>query len=236
MRPHRFSVRRLSIVAVAILLSTGVATVAVAQSQEPKPDLPATPVAPTESMASADAGTGVSGTSWQGPNFGVRLRWDPAVWSVEAEFIDEGYDGLQIGTPVSTVYIETYGGFSGDAAACFTAAEQEIGEREGVSEVIPLSDRPLPVAEDVRGVAGLFGLTATLPDGTTYRGVEYVECRTVQAGETVLEITWQAVTQAFNADFANVEELLETIEIPEAPPPAATPVATPAAPRATPIA
>ena len=159
------------------------------------------------------------------------FSWDPAVWSVEGEFIDEGYDGLQIGTPISTVYLEAYDGFDGDAAACFAAAEQEIGEREGVSEVVPLSDRPLPVAEEVRGEAGLFGVTATLADGTTYRGVEYVECRTVVPGETVLEITWQAVTQAFNEDFANVEELLAAIEMPEERVPA-----TPVAPGATPVA
>ncbi|HEX2280412.1 MAG TPA: hypothetical protein VHG52_01495, partial [Thermomicrobiales bacterium] len=124
-----------------------------------------------------------------------------------------------------------YNGFGGDAEACFAAAEQEIGEREGISEVVPLSDRPLPVAEDVRGVAGLFGVTASLPDGTAYRGVEYVECRTVYPGQTVLEITWQAVTQAFNQDFANVEELLAAIELPEGPPPA-----TPEVPGATPVA
>ena len=232
MRPQWFSHRRLLILAIAMLLSTGLATVAGAQSQEPKPDLPATPAATPESPVSGVAATGVSGSSWQGPNFGVRIRWDPAVWSVEAEFIDVGYDGLQIGTPISTVYLETYNGFGGDAAACFAAAEQEIGEREGVSEVILLTNRPLPVAADVRGEAGLFGLTATLPDGNVYRGVEYVECRTVYPGETVLEITWQAITLAFNEDFANVEELLATIEMPQAPPAAATPVAA----RATPIA
>jgi hypothetical protein len=232
MRPQRFSIHHLVILAVVILLSTGLATLADAQSQEPKPDLPATPVASPESPVSDGATTGVSGSSWQGPNFGVRIRWDPAVWSVEGEFIDVEYDGLQIGTPISTVYLETYNGFSGDAAACFAAAEQEIGEREGVSEVVPLTGRPLPVATDVRGVAGLFGLTATLPDGNTYRGVEYVECRTVYPGETMLEITWQAVTQAFNEDFSNVGELLATIELPEQ----SRPAATPAAPRATPVA
>jgi hypothetical protein len=232
MRPQRFSIYYLLIITVVIFLSTGQATVVGAQSQEPKPDLPATPIAPPESPASDGTATGVTGSSWQGPNYGVRIRWDPAVWSVEGEFIDEGYDGLQIGTPISTAYLETYNGFGGDAAACFAAAEQEIGDREGVAEVVPLSDRPLPVAEDVRGVAGLFGLTATLPDGNIYRGVEYVECRTVVPGETVLEITWQAVTQAFNEDFANVEELLATIDLPAEPPPAATP----AAPGATPVA
>jgi hypothetical protein len=179
MRPQRFSVHHLVILAVVILLSTGLETIAGAQSQEPKPALPATPVATPVSQATEETATGVSGSSWQGPNFGVRVHWDPAVWSVEAEFIDEGYDGLQIGTPISTVYLEAYAGFGGDAAACLAAAEQELGEGEGVSEVVPLTDRPLPVAADERGEAGLFGLTATLPDGSVYRGVEYVECRTV---------------------------------------------------------
>jgi len=230
MRPRCFSVRRLSIYVVVMLLSAGSATVAVAQSQEPKPALPATPVAQPDSPASGETPTGVSGSSWQGPNFGVRIHWDPAVWSVEGESIDEGYDGLQIGTPSSTVFLEAYDGFAGDAEACFAAAEQEIGEREGISEVVPLADRPLPVAAEVRGAAGLFGLTATLPDGTPYRGVEYVECRTVKPGEAVLEITWQSVTQAFNEDFANVEELLATIEMPQD-----SPSATPVAPQATPV-
>jgi hypothetical protein len=231
MCPQCFSVRRLSIVVVVMLLSTGLAIGADAQSQEPKPALPATPVAQPQSPASGEAITGVSGSSWQGPNFGVRIHWDPEVWSVEGESIEEGYDGLQIGTPISTVFLETYEGFAGDAEACLAAAEQEISEREGVSEVIPLTDRPLPVAADVRGEAGLFGLTASLPDGTNYRGVEYVECRTVRPGEAVLEITWQAVTQAFNEDFANVEELLAAIELPDA-----SPAATPVAPQATPVA
>jgi hypothetical protein len=62
--------------------------------------------------------------------------------------------------------------------------------------------------------------------------VEYVECRTVNPGEAVLEITWQVVTPAFNEDFANVEELLATIEMPAESPSGATPVAS----RATPVA
>jgi hypothetical protein len=230
MLTQRFSVRYLSILTVVILLSIGLTAITVAQSQEPKPALPATPVSQPATPVSDDATTGVSGSSWQGPNFGVRIQWDPDVWSVEGEFIDEEYDGLQIGTPISTVYLEVYNGSGGDAAACFAAAAQEIGNREGVSEVVPLSDRPLPVSEEVRGAAGLFGVTATLPDGTTYRGVEYVECRTVYPGLVVLEITWQAVTQAFNEDFANVEELLAAIELPEEQFPA-----TPVAPGATPV-
>ena len=224
--------RHVPVLVLVMLVSIGVVTVAGAQSQEPKPALPATPVADSDIPAGDPALSGVSGSSWEGPNSGVRVSWDPAVWSVEGEFIDAGFDGLRLGTPISTVYLEAYDDFGGDAGACFTAAEQEIGEREGVTEVTPLSGRPLPVAEDERGEAGLFGITATLPDGTIYRGVEYVECRTVVPGESVLKITWLAAAQAFNEDFPHVETLLAAIELPTETGPAATPVA----PLATPVA
>src|SRR5215211_3997468 len=104
MPPQRFSVRSLLILAVIILLSIGLAAVTRAQSQEPKPELSATPVAQPATPVSGDAATGVSGSSWQGPNFGVRIHWNPDVWSVEGEFIDEDYDALQLGMPISTVY------------------------------------------------------------------------------------------------------------------------------------
>ena len=217
--------RPLQMLSLAVLISLGAAGIAGAQSQEPKPVLPATPVSGTE-LPSADAATtGVSGSSWTGPSWGVSLSWDPADWTVAAEFIDAGYDGVQLGTPQSTVYVEAYEGFGGDAAACLADAEAEIAAREGVTEVVPLSGRPLPVAKDVRGEAQLFGLTVTFDDGLTFRGVEYVECRTIVPGTAVLEITWQTLTETFNQDFPRVEELLGTIAISSETPPVATPVA-----------
>ncbi|MBA3449906.1 MAG: hypothetical protein H0T18_01695 [Chloroflexia bacterium] len=227
-----FSIRHVSTLAMVLFISIAMVTVAGAQSQEPKPVLPATPGAESGAPPLETATTGVSGSSWLGPNWGVGVSWDPSVWTVEGEFIEAGYDGLQIGTPISTVYLETYNRFDGDADACFADAERELGEREGVSEVVPLTGRPLPVPEDARGAAELFGITATLADGALYRGIEYIECRTVVPGEAVLEITWQTVTGAFNEDLPNVETLLAAIVMPERPDPAATP----AAPVATPIA
>ncbi|MGH2615704.1 MAG: hypothetical protein ACRDJC_10730 [Thermomicrobiales bacterium] len=232
MRRPPLTVRHVLVLALTALLTLGGFAFAGAQSQEPKPVLPATPVAESDLPTPAAPTTGVSGSSWQGPNWGVAISWDPAVWNVEGEFIDSGYDGLQVGTPLSTAYIEAYEGFGGDAAACLADAEREIAVREGVTEVVPLSDRPLPVPEDVRGEAQLFGLTLTLADGTVFRGVEYVDCRVVVPGVAVLELTWQTVTGAFNEDLPNVEALFAAIAVPDASPPAATPVA----PLATPVA
>jgi hypothetical protein len=221
--PHA-GTRHITLLSLTLLLSLAAASLAGAQSQEPKPVLPATPVASGE-IAESGAATGVVGSSWTGPNWGVGVSWNPSDWTVEAEFIDAGYDGVQLGTPLSTVYLEAYEGFEGDPAACLADAESEIAARAGVTEVVPLSGRPVPVPEDARGESQLFGLTITLEDGTVFRGVEYVECRTVVPGSVVLEITWQTITEAFNEDFPRVEALLAAVTVPSGPPPSATPVA-----------
>lgn len=213
------------ILSLAVLLALGIAGIAGAQSQEPKPILVATPVAGTDLPPADGSSTGVVGSSWTGPSWGVGISWDPSVWTVEAEFIDTGYDGVQLGTPLSTVYVEAYERFGGDAAACLADAEAEIAAREGVTEVLPLSGRPLPVPENVRGESALFGLTLTLEDGAVFRGVEFVECRTIIPGTTVMEITWQTITETFNQDFPNVETLLAAITVPSNATPVATPVA-----------
>jgi hypothetical protein len=221
-----------AVVATAMILAFGLVSLGSAQSQEPKPALPATPVTGSDATGAETSPSGAAGASWEGPAWGVRLTWDPNDWAVENEFIQEGYDGLQIGTPRSTAFLEAYEGFGGDAAACLAAAEAEIGQRTGVSEVVPLEDRPLPVAEDQIGAARLFGVTATLADGRIYRGVEYVECRTLVPGSAVVEITWQALTSAYDDDFPLVQELFAAIELPAqvAPPGTPTPlIATPVA-------
>jgi hypothetical protein len=222
--------RRLTSIAAAMVLTVVLISLAAAQTQEPKPPLPASPVAEPTQPATSGATTGVSGSSWQGPTWGVHITWDPSLWVVEDEYLTDGYDGLQIGTPSSTVFVEAYDGFAGDADACLADAQRQIGEREGVTEVVPLTDRPLPTAEAVRGAAQLFGITAKLSDGTTYRGLEFVECRTIKPGASVLELTWQTTTGSFNEDFPLVQKLLATVEVPGAKP------ATPTAPRATPVA
>jgi hypothetical protein len=137
------TISRLAAVLVASCFTLGAIVAAGGQSQEPKPGLPATPVAPIDNQGVATPVSGVSDSSWEGPNWGVGVSWDPAVWSVEGELIDAGYDGLQIGTPASTVFIEAYDGFAGNAEECLATAEREIGEREGISELVALIGTPL---------------------------------------------------------------------------------------------
>jgi hypothetical protein len=214
--------------ALVLLLTAGMLAIGVsaslAQSQEPKPPVAGTPSSGENSSVQSATVTGIVDASWQGPNFGVRLEWDPEVWSVEGELVENRYDGLQIGTPISTVFVEAYDGFEGDADTCLADAEREIGERESVSELQPLTGRPLPGTSAEPGAAQLFGLVATTADGSSFRSVEYVECRTLIPGSTVFELTWQTAASAYNQELPLVESLLATLEIPDLTP-SATPVA-----------
>lgn len=188
-----------------------------AQSQESKPTRqapPATPTTQTENPASERPQSGVSGASWEGPNAGVRFTWDPEIWTVEQESLEPGYDGLQIGTPDSTIFVEAYDGFEGDAEACLDASEQEIRDREGVSEVVELEGRPLPATGERQGPSRLLGVVAATPDERVYRGIEYVECRTLISGTSVLELTWQTSAAAVNQEFPLAEALLASVEMP----------------------
>ncbi len=78
MRLSSAKTRRIQILSLAVLLSLGVAGIAGAQSQEPKPVLPATPVAGSDVSPVDGTATGVTDSSWTGPNWGVSISWDPA--------------------------------------------------------------------------------------------------------------------------------------------------------------
>lgn len=196
--------------AASLFLGAGIAVGG--QSQEPKPGSHGTPTAPSETQAAGTPVSGVADASWTGPNWGVRVTWDREIWSVEGELIDAGYDGLQIGTLASTVFIEAYDGFGGDAEACLADAEREIGERESVSELVVLSGRPLPETGNDAAASQLFGIVSTLPGGELFRGTEFVACQTLVAGTAVLELTWQTSSVSYNDELPLVEALIAAVE------------------------
>lgn len=185
-----------------------------AQSQEPKPSpdvaLLATPIPQVESGGPE---TGISGNTWLGPNYGVGITWDAETWVVESEQIERGYDGLRLGTPASSVFLEAYEGFPSDPTSCLEDANAEIAGREFVTEVVPLPNRPMPETGFTDGARQLFGIAATLEDGSIYRGAEYVECRQLPGG-AMLELTWQAPVEAFNAELPLVDDLFANLVAP----------------------
>ena len=189
-----------------------------AQSQEPKPSPPPVTIAtPASQLESGGPGTGITGNTWLGPSFGVGITWDADTWVVESEQIERGYDGLRLGTPAASVFLEAYEGFPSDPTSCLEDANAEIAGRDFVTEVVPLENRPLPETGFTEGARRLFGIAATLDDGTVYRGAEYVECRQLPDG-AMLELTWQVPVEAFNAELPLVNDLFANLVVPGAAP------------------
>ncbi|MFN8675353.1 MAG: hypothetical protein U0Z70_03135 [Thermomicrobiales bacterium] len=206
----------IGLIAGSILL-TGQAG-SLAQSQEPKPSPPPVAIAtPAPQSETRGPGTGITGNTWLGPSFGVGITWDPETWAVESEQIERGYDGLRLGTPAASVFLEAYEGFPSDPTSCLEDANAEIAGRDFVTEVVPLEHRPLPETGFTEGARRLFGIAATLEDGAVYRGVEYVECRQLPDG-AMLELTWQVPVEAFNAELPLVNALFTNLVVPGAGP------------------
>ena len=197
-------------VAVVVGLLGATAPVGVdAQSQEPKPT-----IVPTVPTAGGLASTGIDGNSYRGPTYGVTLRWDETVWTVEDESLSPGYEGLQIGTPRSTVWVESYARFDGNAAECLADAALEIRNRTGVSKLRAATGRDRPVPTEVAGPALMYVYTQALSEGGTTEMVEYVECRTLVEGEAVLEITFLVAAPHFMGELPLARALLATLEVP----------------------
>lgn len=187
---------------------------AVAQSPEPKP---APPSGVTASEPATPA-SGVDGAAYLSPVWGFSVSWDPAVWAVRAEASEGDYDGIQLGTASSNVWVEGFAGFDGDAAACLDDAEAEIAAREGVSNLTTLPPgRPVPLPPESGFAQRLYRYDQAFSEaeGDTAPIVEFSACNTLVPGESVLEVTMQTAGQDYNAELPLAEALLATLALPE---------------------
>jgi hypothetical protein len=234
MRPFSFRVAvgphaRRGAIAIALLLIPALGMNALAQSQEPKPKI--TPAAATAAASTPTAKTGVHGNSYTSPTFGYTLSWDPATWTVKDERLLEGYDGLELGTDRSNLFVEGITDYAGDPAACLADARQQIAGRQGISAISDFQGPGRPIPDEGGAKSFMVGYVATLPSGGTTSIVEFVQCRTIVPAKAVLELTWQVQDVDYAQQLPLAAALLKTLHIPgtAAIPVASTPVASPEA-------
>jgi hypothetical protein len=242
MRPFSFraapgSFARRGALALALLFVPALGLSARAQSQEPKPKITPPAATSTAPAATPAVQSGVHGNAYISPTFGYTLSWDPSIWSVKDERLLEGYDGLELGTDRSNLFVEGMNDYAGDPTACVADARQQLASRQGISAISDFQGPGRPV-QDVDGAKSyLVGYVAKLPDGSTTSIVEFVQCRTLVPGQAVLELTWQVQDVDYAKQLPLVVDLLKTLHLPgaAATPVSATPIATPLAPGATPV-
>ncbi len=152
------------------------------------------------------------------PTFGYTLSWDEP-WTIERETSEGGFDTLELTNGVSRVFFEGQEGFEGNPEQCLNDAVTEARTGEGISDFEPMRE------DDGRRVAGFqsgrafaaYTLTYSNPGGGgPERYVEYLECRTLAEGESVLEITQIVPAADYEAEAAAFEDLLANLELAEA--------------------
>ncbi|MBA2754972.1 MAG: hypothetical protein H0U40_11005 [Chloroflexia bacterium] len=166
----------------------------------------------TETPEAGDL-AGVDGAAYESPTFGYTLEWDDEIWTVESATSEDDSDTLVLASENSVVTIAAYAGFDGDAAACVEAVEDEITDRDGVSDVTILEDDDGdPIAEGDEEYSYVY-YGYTLDDGNDSENLyEYVECSSFGDDETVLQISQVAPLQGSEQELDDLDDLLETFE------------------------
>ena len=228
----------LAVVAGACLLlaSAGVA----AQSQEQKPTgAAATPIAtqprpaatatepagiaPTAiagaaatpvSAATPTEPSGVDGNHYASPHFGVGLTWDPHVWQVQGERAVPNFDGLQLGTADSSVFVEGIRDYAGDPTVCLADMQMQLTDRANRNSVETSRDKPSPLSDPSGAESSLSVFEVSQAGGAPLRVVEWTQCRTLVPEDSVLVLSWDVPEDAFAREFPKVVELLNSLEMP----------------------
>jgi quercetin dioxygenase-like cupin family protein len=167
------------------------------------------PAPPTPTVAA-----GVQGTTYVSPTFGYSLSWDET-WTVVGETSLDGSDILQLNNGVSDVYFQSYGNYTGDPAACVASIAEQLPNNEGWANVEPMrtaSGDPIAGSDATRAYAVYtFNYTA---EGTTTEFVEYLECRAIVPGQSILVITQLAPRDAYPGQVEPMRLLLEGLVMP----------------------
>lgn len=191
--------------------------------------------------------SGVKGSTYTSPQHGYTFSWDESVWQLPADSEvsapEQAYDSLMLEADTGRLFITSFEGYRGDASTCL---DQESAyfetQGKGVTDWAPATDAngdPLTEVTGTKSAWGVFNLTYQNPDDAAAKPVEltdYIECRTLVPGESVLEIFATAPRDLYNDHIDNVQAVIDTIKVPAEAPKKRTPESTPVTRDVTPEA
>ena len=230
-------------------VATPKATGETVPSRKVTPATRKTPIATEEPTPEATAAvSGVDGSTYTSPQHEYTFSWDDSVWQLPAgsEISDpeQAYDSLMLEADTGRLFISGYEAYKGDASTCLDGESSYFEtQSKGVTGWAPATDENGDPLTDVTGTEsawGVFNLTYQNPDDASAQPVEltdYIECRTLVPGESVIVIFATAPRDLYNDHIDNVQTVIDTIELPaEAPKKratASTPVVRGVTPEAT---
>ncbi|MGB3327802.1 MAG: hypothetical protein WBA46_02545 [Thermomicrobiales bacterium] len=208
---------------------SGSKTIATEETATDTPEATATETSGSSRVSDTPpVASGVDGSTYTSPNFGYTFEWDDRTWTLssdsEVSQTDPVFDSLYLQADTGNLYIYGYDGYDGDPAACLQGESDYFqNEGKGVADWTMANNAngdPL-TNEDATSAWGVFNLTYTNPDDANANPREltdYIECRTLVPGQSILIIFASAPRSAYNDHIDVVQAVIDTIQIPEASP------------------
>ncbi len=200
----------------------------------------ATETATGESTPSDTGVSGVDGTTYTSPQHGYSFSWNGSVWNVpaggELSKSDQAFDSLELDAPTGLTYIYAFDGYAGNAATCLQGESDFYATQDpSVTGWTPAKDAngdPLTEVTGTTSAWGVFNLDFQNSDPTSATRVatpagtgasnasnavpltDYIECRTLVPGKSILIIFASASRASYNDHIDRVQTVLDTISIP----------------------
>jgi len=175
------------------------------------------PVEPTEEPTEEPGADGIDDGSYTSPNHGFTVSWDDA-WEATETTGTGDFDELRLTSSTGGISILSGSFYGGDPETCLTGEDTYFGtEDPNVRDWEPAVDaNGDPVAGSGDGLAyGVFTFTYGGEDDGYVDLVDYIECRSLIAGETTLEILASTTPDLYEEHIAAVLAITNAIEMPE---------------------
>jgi len=154
----------------------------------------------------------VEGNSYTSPSFGYTISWGHE-WSVTDEQNDADYNKLVVNNGDTSVYFEGVKD-SGTLDDCVSTLVDNLSSTKGASKVAQLEDANGPIggSEDSRSWT-VYGFTFTDTDGTKGDYAEYIDCRPISSGESILVISAIFSQDDLDAQMSAIADLLTGLSL-----------------------
>lgn len=203
------------------------------QAVEPTvaPVLPTEPAGPTATPEMTQSN--IDGSTYTSPMFGYSVSWNADVWSVpdEAEYTEPDLDSLRLTSDTGPISVIGWVAYNGSAATCLLGEIDYYNDPE-----FGISDWQVAVDGDGNELSGssegsAWGVFTNLytdpddPDAEPVEFVDYLECRSLGDGESVVIFHAYSERETYNEHINSVLAVVDSLEIsdqPTASPPPAT--------------
>lgn len=175
-------------------------------------------VTDTESDTATEVETGsgesaIVDGSYLSPMYGYSFTFDPELWEVTEEFLDDAGDGVHLATDTGTLMVFSWSAYGADPVACLDGEASYYANDDPTVEAwepaLDADGEPIRYETDEYAY-GVYRLTY-VRDGEPIDVVDYIECRAIPGEEAVVIIYASATPEQYNDHLDESLNVMETI-------------------------